>query len=63
MTNGIRMVKNKVNLGMAGYNYLWVTKDENKLIRRLDENGAHVTDYLTHTYINKTIPDSVFQIP
>ena len=48
---------------MAGYNYLYVTKDENQMIRRLDENGDHVTDYLTHSYINKTIPDNVFELP
>ena len=52
-----------INEGMAGYNYLYVTRDENQMIRRLDENGAHITDYLSQSYINKTIPDSVFEVP
>jgi hypothetical protein len=51
-------------LGDFGYNYLWVTPDE-KIPRRLDEGGSHMTDYNVHSFHNQTIPfpDSTFALP
>lgn len=49
--------------GDISYNYYWSTIDANQIPRKLDEGGSHITDYLTHTYINKTFDDSYFALP
>ena len=53
-----------IYLGDVGYNYLWTTVGE-QIPRRLDENGAHVTDYNVHSFHNQTVPfpDSTFALP
>ena len=48
--------------GMFGYNHFWTNIDGN-VPRRLDEDGKHLTDYLVHTYINKTFDESYFALP
>lgn len=48
---------------MFGYNYWYVTTDDNHIPRRLDEAGTHITDFLPHTFINKTFDDSYFSLP
>jgi hypothetical protein len=40
-----------------------VTTDNNKIPRRLDEGGNHITDFLVHTFMNKTFDDSYFALP
>ena len=57
------MVLNLSYLGDVGYNYYWDTTDSNHIPRRLDENGEHITDYLTNTYLNQTLTDSIFALP
>jgi|LakMenEpi03Aug12_release.lakeMendotaPanAssembly.Ray.scaffolds.fasta_scaffold109558_1 hypothetical protein len=49
--------------GDFGYNYFWVTADDKEIPRRLDESGTHITDYLVHTFVNKTFDDSYFALP
>jgi hypothetical protein len=42
----------------------WATADENQTPRRFSEDDAtHIIDYLPHTFVNKTIPASVFALP
>ena len=44
--------------------FYWVTADENEIPRRFaEDNNTHVIDYLTHTYVNKTIDSSIFALP
>lgn len=52
------------NEGVFGSNDLWTTLDE-QIPRRLDEGGAHVTDYNVHSFHNQTIPfaESIFALP
>lgn len=45
------------------YNHFWTTIDNNQIPRRLDEGGEHITDYLVHTFLNKTFDDSYFALP
>ena len=42
-----------------------MTRDDPKIMRRLDEGGSHITDYNIHSYHNQTIPfpDSTFALP
>lgn len=54
---------NKWNKDGHSFNHFWTTADENQIPRRLDEGGEHITDYLVHTYVNKTFDDSYFQLP
>ena len=53
------------NAGDVGYNYFWVTADDSKIPRRLNENGQHITDYNIHSFHNQTVPfaESVFTPP
>lgn len=44
--------------------FYWATADANQIPRRFaEDNNTHIIDYLTHTFVNKTIPDSIFAIP
>lgn len=44
--------------------FYWVTADENQIPRRFSEDkNTHIIDYLTHTYVNKTIDASIFNLP
>jgi hypothetical protein len=49
--------------GSFGYNYFWVSQNENKVPRRLDENGSHITDYSVHSFKKQEFADSVFALP
>lgn len=49
--------------GDFGYNHFYVTIDQNSIPRRLDEDGKHLTDYLVHTFVNKTFDESYFTLP
>jgi hypothetical protein len=48
---------------MFGYNYQWVTTDENKIPRKLDQGGKHITDYSIHSFRKQTFPESIFALP
>lgn len=48
---------------MFGYNWLWVSKDQERTPRRLDEGGSHITDYSTHSFRRQTFPESIFALP
>lgn len=50
-------------IGDVGYNYWWVTADDNTTPRRLDENGDHITDYNVHSFRKMTFPESAFALP
>ena len=63
MINGFKKVF-KINILDISDALLWVTSDENAIPRRFSENNnAHIIDYLPHTYVNKTFPDSIFALP
>lgn len=49
--------------GSFGYNHYWSTISDSPIPRKLDENGDHITDYLTNTFVNKTFDDSYFTLP
>lgn len=49
--------------GVIGYNYYWSSADGYNVPRRLDENGAHITDYNPRSYIKKPIDAKVFAVP
>jgi hypothetical protein len=47
-----------------GSDYYWVTTDHNQIPRRLEQNkGNHTSDYLIHTFTNKTFDDITFALP
>ncbi len=49
--------------GMFGYNYQWVAQNADKVPRKLDQGGVHITEYSTHSFRKQTFPDSVFALP
>ena len=49
--------------GVFGFNYFYATIDENQTPRRLNEGGSTITDYIVESYINKTLADSLFEVP
>ena len=41
-----------------------IAADENEIPRRFSEDkNTHIIDYLTHTYVNKTIDTTIFNLP
>jgi hypothetical protein len=49
--------------GVVGYNYYWSSADDNNYPRRIDENGAHITDFNIHSYRNRTLDAKIFALP
>jgi hypothetical protein len=48
--------------GHFGANTCWVTTDTN-ILRRIDDGNKHTSDFLIHTFQNKTFDDSYFAVP
>jgi hypothetical protein len=49
--------------GDVGYNYYWSSADDNNYPRRLDENGAHITEYNVHSYRKRPQDPKLFALP
>lgn len=49
--------------GDVGYNYWWSSADDNNVPRRLDENGAHITEYNIHSYRVRDQDPKLFTLP
>lgn len=60
--DGVNM--NKWNKqGVVGYNYYWATADDKAYPRKIDENGAHITDFNYFSFRNRTLDPSLFEVP
>lgn len=49
--------------GVVGYNYYWATADDNAYPRKIDENGAHITDFNIRSFRNRTLDPALFRVP